>query len=487
VSSTEVETGSQLDSSPPSDRASVARNATWLAAATIGARVCSFALAVILGRRLGVGEYGRYGFASALGTIIVPVADLGITTYVYREVARDRRIGELRAIQLAAAKWRLSLLAAAITAAATILIAPSEHAAAVTVVVVASLLADGVSAFVYGYFQGRERMALQARLTVLAGVARSVGGIACVFAFRSLLPVVVWMLVVSAMQLTFAVRRFDQAVAPARTAEPASAVPISWRSVITMGLLTLFALICVRADSVMIGALKNHRAVGIYTAAYTILGALEIIPWQIAQAIMPVFARTYDSDRSRFHSFWHEGVRVVLLFSLPAAVVTSICARGVLQLFYGSKFSSGSTALAILVWFAPLSVFNAIVAAALYGARRELWPMVASGAGVVVNLALNLWAIPAFGIPGAAAVTVATEVVVLLVQVWFVAGSDIAPWPRLPYVRLTFALLVLGAIALLLRHVSVVLAISAALLGYAAVIVTSGVIGRSELQRLRSW
>lgn len=484
MSSTDVDVATQPQH-PSSDRASVARNATWLSVATVAARVCSFALAIVLGRRLGVAVYGRYGFAQALGAIIVPIADLGISTYIYREVAADRSSGDLRAIRLATSKWQLSLLAAAITAAIAFAISPSFNAAAITVGIVVSLLADGVSAYVYGYFQGRERMALQARLTVLAGFARSLGGIACVYAFGSLLPVVGWMLLVSAAQLIFAMRRFDQAVAPARAGRGTTPADVSWRSVVTMGLLTLFAIACVRADSVMIGVIKNREAVGIYTAAYTILAALEIIPWQIAQAITPVLARTFNSDRSSFDSSWQDGVRVVLLFSLPAALVTSFFASGVLELFYGSKFNSGATALAILVWFAPVSVFNAIVAAVLYAARRELWPTVASGIGVVVNLGVNLWAIPAYGIKGAAAVTVATELVVLFIQLWFIAGAGIAPRLRLPYARIALALLVLAGVAVALRHAPVVLGVSAALVGYVIAAVATGVVDRNELRQLR--
>jgi O-antigen/teichoic acid export membrane protein len=132
-----------------------------------------------------------------------------------------------------------------------------------------------------------------------------------------------------------------------------------------------------------------------------------------------------------------------------------------------------------------LSAFNVVVAAVLYGARREFWPTVAGGAGVLVNLGLNLWAIPAFGIAGAAAVTVATEIAVLLVQVWFMASSGIAPWPRLRSLRLAVALLVLAAIAVALRHTPVILGVSVALLGYAAAIVATGVVDRRELQQLR--
>src|SRR5438876_6449915 len=95
---------------PPAERASIASNASLLSAATIAARICSLGLAIAMGRGLGVNVYGRYGFAAAVGTIIVPLADVGITSYVWREVARDRASGDIRALRLAASRsgcrWR---------------------------------------------------------------------------------------------------------------------------------------------------------------------------------------------------------------------------------------------------------------------------------------------------------------------------------------------------------------------------------------------
>lgn len=468
----------------PTGRASIASNATALTLATIASRVCSLGLAIALGRELGVSEYGRYGFAAALGTIIVPIADLGITSYVGREVARARLTGDTRAVHLGHVKSLLSLAALGLTAAAVL---PSNHsagAAAVIVIVVAAMLADGISSYVYSYFQGREQMGFQARATVAAALARSIGGIAMLLIFGTLLPVLLWILLVSAGQLAVAAWRFEHAVD--RSSASARDAPVKWSSVIAMGLVTLFALVYLRADSVILGVVKNHRAVGLYTAAYTIVGAVQIIPYQIAQAVTPVFARTHAGDRVRFEQAWQDSVRIVLLLSLPMALVTTILAAGLLRIPYGANYTPASAALAVLVWAAPLSAVNSIAASALYGAGRERWPAVFSGIAVVVNLGLNVWAIPHYGIVGAAAVTVATEIAVLAGQTWFVLDERIARLPRLPYARLALALLVLAAVAASVGRVSVIAGALSAVLAYAVVLLASGAVHRGELRALRS-
>jgi O-antigen/teichoic acid export membrane protein len=452
----------------------------------LAARACTFALAIFMGRDLGVTNYGRYGFAVAVGTIVVPLADLGVTPYMSREVAHDRLRGELRAAHLLGVKIRSALGALAIAAAVAALISHQVLAAAVIVVVLASMLADGVSAFVFGYFQGREQMAFEARVTVLAALARGLGGIACVLAFGLLMPVLIWMLLVSVIQLAIAMRRFFAIVDLSSLRRAAVGAAVSWGSVGALGSMTLFALIYLQADSVIVGIVYDKHAVGLYTAAYALTAGLQIVPWQIAVALAPVFARRYANDRDGFRDTWHRGLRLVLIVSLPFSLVTSLLAAEIMELVFGSAFHDGAEALAILVWSSPIWATNMVVAAALRGARRDGWLAATTGFGVVVNLGLNVWAIPRFGIDGAAAVTVGTEAAVLVAQGWLAVSRGVVPLPRLPYLRIALALAALSAVAVAGRGSEVIVIAVTAVCAYGVVLVVSGVVSPSELSSLRS-
>lgn len=460
------------------ERSSITSNAIGLAVANVAARVCVLGLAIALGRGLGVSEYGRYGFAVALATIIVPVADIGITTYVWREVARERSGGDAQAIFLARIKAWLSFAALGLTAGVALLISDPTQAA-IIVIVLASTLADGTSAFVYGYFQGREQMGFEARWTALAALLRSLGGIALVVLFGRLLAVLGWMLAVSFVQIMVALRRFLSSVE--RSPSPGRH-PIAWRSVLAMGALSVSVLIYIRADSVIIGVVDGRRAVGLYTAAYALMGATQIVPFQIAQAVTPALSRTFARDRDAFVEHWNAGLRAVLLIGLPLALIATIFSTGLLRLPYGRSFTGGSEALAILVWASPLGVVNSVVAGALYAARQEGWPATVAIVGVVLNVGLNLWAIPQFGITGAAAITIATESAVLLLQIGYVIRRGIAPLPRLPYARIGIALLALALVAVGSRTLGFVAAGALALTAYALAVLASGAVDRRELR-----
>lgn len=467
--------------------ASATSNAALLGIATIVARLATFALAVVLARKLGVEDYGRYGLAVALALVVLPLADLGLTPYLLREVARDRRRAEAGLRTILLAKLGLSLAVLVITGAIAVAVVKEGALVAVIVVMLVSTLSDGIAQLVFGYFQGRERMGLEAGLTSTTSIARSLGGIVFALAFAELMPVLAWLLAVGVIQVTWAGLRLREAVRePGAATVPTERAPISWQTVIAMGLITIFVMVYLRADTVLVGALKNERAVGFYTAAYTLMLGLQIVPWVVSTALTPVFARAWAAgDKEKFAEAWHGGIRAVLVVSLPLAMVACLLAYPIIERMFGDDYDPAGEALVILVWASPLAALNVMLTGALRGLGRERWITAVSGAGAVLNVGLNLWAIPTFGIDGAAAVTVGTEVIVIGLFAVLARSRQALPFPRLPYLRLGVALGALAAIAILARPLPVEVAVVLALLGFAGVAVVTRVVGARDAAALR--
>ncbi|HEU4657595.1 MAG TPA: flippase [Capillimicrobium sp.] len=467
-------------------RATVGRNALLLTGATIAARLATFALAIAMGRALGAESYGLYGLASAIATVVVPVADLGLTPYVVREVARLGGSSRDLVRRCAAVKALTSLGTLALAGLAVLALRPDGELAAALLLVLAATLADGVAQFVFGFFQGRERMGFEAAATTATSLARSAGGIALVVALGELEPVLVWIAATSLAQMALTALRLRRAL---REAAPAAVSPpprgIAWGSVTAMGLVTIFAMVYLRADSILIGAISGEEEVGWYTAAYTLMAALQIVPWMLAVALAPVFARTHAGDRAAFARAWERGVRAVALLALPLALVTSLLATPIVERLYGAGFGAGGSALAILAWSTPVWALNMVVSGALRGAHRERWLTVVTGGGALLNVALNVWAIDAFGIDGAAAVTVATEGAVLVALAALALRAGIVAPPRLPLARIAVALAVAAAVAVAGRDLEVLVVAPAAALAYAAALAAMRVLGADELAAIR--
>lgn len=460
-----------------------ARNAIALTAATLVARLSAFVLGIALARGVGTTSYGEYGFAAALAIVLTPIADLGLTPYLTREVARDRSVAEgaLRTIFLTKALTTLVVLLAVFGVAAAT--TDSKTTIAVVGLIVVAGMADGTSLLVYGYFGGRERMGLEAAATAAQGCALALGAVPIILLTHSVVAVAAWVLAVSLAKLAVSLERLRRGLS--RAAHHAREA-VAWRTVLAFGLTAVSVMVYLRADSVMVGWLLSKRHVGWYAAAYTLLLGLQIAPYMVARALIPVFARTHAAgERAAYESAWHLGVRAVLLIALPLSLAMTLLAGPVIRLFFGGPFHPAAAVLAILVWSSPLAALNTIAFGALRGAGEDRWLTSVSTAGAVMNVGLNLWAIPTFGIDGAAGVTVATETAVLATLTGLAIARGLLPWPRLPYVRLLLALAALAGAVIACDGLPVAVPAAAGLLAFALTAVATRILGPDDLEGLR--
>ena len=93
----------------------------------------------------------------------------------------------------------------------------------------------------------------------------------------------------------------------------------------------------------------------------------------------------------------------------------TLLAPTIIAIIGGQAFLPGAAlALAILIWYLPLSYANGVTQYVLIALRRQQSITVAFAIGALFNLGMNLALIPLYGYLAAATVTVATEAVLLL-------------------------------------------------------------------------
>ena len=89
-----------------------------------------------------------------------------------------------------------------------------------------------------------------------------------------------------------------------------------------------------------------------------------------------------------------------------------------------AAFEAAGPLLRVLVWTLPILCFNSVLSAALMATGAERYLALAMLVVAILNVGLNLWAIPSYGPAGAAATTVASEIVLAVLCLWFVTRTD---------------------------------------------------------------
>jgi O-antigen/teichoic acid export membrane protein len=172
-----------------------------------------------------------------------------------------------------------------------------------------------------------------------------------------------------------------------------------------------------RTDAVMIERLlaDGAEAAGHYAAGYRLLDALNTVGWLLAGVLLPMYARLHARGEG-VGELLRFSVRLLLTVGLIAGIGLAAYAEEIVCLLY--DFAEPRTAR--ILFFLSLTfiaqclnyAYGALLSATGYIGRANYLFV----AGILLNVAGNLWVLPRYGAPGAAAVTLATQTFVAVGQ-----------------------------------------------------------------------
>lgn len=159
-------------------------------------------------------------------------------------------------------------------------------------------------------------------------------------------------------------------------------------------------------DVFVIGVVLGSHDVGLYGAAYKPILFLSAVVGLYAVSFLSAYSAPGEwHERS---SLFRRGVLVAVGMTVPMALAITLAGAPALRLAYGDSYAAAGPALAILAWTIPVMAVGVPYAQVLIAAERQrllLRNNVLAAAFVMVG---DLVAVPAFGIEGAASVTVAS-------------------------------------------------------------------------------
>ncbi|WP_319420611.1 flippase [Pleurocapsa sp. FMAR1] len=172
-----------------------------------------------------------------------------------------------------------------------------------------------------------------------------------------------------------------------------------------------------RCDMLMLGAIKGTEAVGLYGPVTRGVELLAYILTAANNILSPNIASLYSENKlEQLQQLVTRSSRLMLLMSLPIAAILIFGGNWYLSLF-GSEFVQARSALTILCIGQLFNVATGSVGVLLTMTGNENYNLIGSVINVLLNIVLNLWWIPNWGIYGAAAATASSTIVVNIVLV----------------------------------------------------------------------
>jgi O-antigen/teichoic acid export membrane protein len=244
-------------------------------------------------------------------------------------------------------------------------------------------------------------------------------------------------------------------------------------------------------DRFLLGSLAGTEMLGIYAVAYSLVERpTTLICLSITTAtfslVMQVLER-HGKEAARIQA-GRNGI-ALLAIALPACAGLALTADYVSAVLVGPAFRGGVAALIPIMCFAALirGVRAHFVDHAFHLSGKPLTMLWGYVPATVLNILLNLWAVPHYGMFGAAWTSVICQIVVFSAS-WYLGNRQFPVWlPPAQVVRSLLAIVPMAAALILVRFPLDWLGLIAALLMGGTVYVASAIALDVGEIRSRGW
>jgi O-antigen/teichoic acid export membrane protein len=383
-----------------------------LAAGETVARVLGLLAVLVMARRLGPGAFGVVVLGTTLVNWFRLVVDSGTEVLGVRDTSREpERFRELTA-PILGLRILLSLGAAALFAAAALIVTESSYDRKVLLLFALILPVIGFNLrWMILAVRGARAVAIgniASQLLLAAGVVLLLRNRHDAHLVPMLLAgseLVYGLVVMAAVWRRFGGLRPRMDI-KAWGAIMRSGLPLAGNNLARTAMYSF--------DILLIGVLLTRRDVGLYGAAYKPILFCSTLVGLFAVSFLSAYsAPASDLDRAQLV---RRTVRTAAAVTVPAAIALGAGSALLVSLIYGPDYAGAAVPLVILVWTVPLIALSCPYSNLLIASDRQGVLMRHNVAGAITNMLGNAAAIPLAGITGAACVTVASFLLVLILN-----------------------------------------------------------------------
>lgn len=160
-----------------------------------------------------------------------------------------------------------------------------------------------------------------------------------------------------------------------------------------------------RIDMVMLGAMAPPSELGIYAAAVRLCEAWYFIPITIIHATTASLLRAKAHGQALYQRRLRQLLQGLVLFVYAVSVGATLVADPLIRLLFRDAFAGAAPVLSLYIWATLFIVLSTGSSAYLVNEGLRWLLPIRAAAGAVLNIALNLLLIPAYGAIGAAIAT----------------------------------------------------------------------------------
>ena len=383
------------------------KNTSWLFGEKILRMIVGLFVGIWVARYLGPEQFGLFSYAQAFVGLFTAIATLGLDGIVVRELVkdenrRDELVGTAFWLKVMGAFGVLAILAIAIN------FSSNDQYTNILVFIIASATIFQSFNVIDFYFQSKVLSKYIVYANIISLFISSIVKIALILNEASLIAFA-WMVLFDSFVLAcgfiyFYIKNNSTFKIKNLTFSKATAVALlkdSWPLILSGIVISIY----MKIDQVMIKEMLDSEAVGQYAAAVRLSEAWYFIPAVIANSLFPAIINAKKQSEELYYARLQKLYNMLVWMAIAIALPMTFLSAWIISLLYGSQYDEAGSVLMLHIWtgvFISLSVVSGKWYISENLAHLALYRNIS---GAIVNVGLNLWLIPLYGIQGAAIAT----------------------------------------------------------------------------------
>jgi O-antigen/teichoic acid export membrane protein len=195
------------------------------------------------------------------------------------------------------------------------------------------------------------------------------------------------------------------------------------RQGISYSLLRWITMVYNRADMILLESFLGAGAVGLYGAAYRLMEVFKLVPNMAERILLPIMSRTIGAA-GELRGVLERSLKALAAVAIPLALGAWALREQGMRTVFGPAYLEGASAWAVLMTALIVICLSRPFLTLLRAQGRMREACALAAGAVVINILLNLWLIPSWGILAPAFATGAAELL-FLVSLWWVCRGAI--------------------------------------------------------------
>ena len=402
------------------ERGKLKKNTYFVAVGQIAHKVLAFALIPFSARILGEDGFGKFSLASSIMFFIFLFNDLGINTYITREIAKYKDSAEKFFFHSLIIKTGLILIDFALLLG-FLKLANYEPDTNFAILIFAGYgITTSIMQLSIGIFEAHERMEFESIVLVLEKVIITSVGIWVLLQGYGLLVFCGAFLAGGVISTLSSMLILKKAFKFSRSNYKPEFAGIKSLVVNSMpfGIAVFISTIYNNIGILILSLIKTPSEVSWFSTSFKFIAITNLIPMVLVAATYPAFSREITKSKERVAELFTKCIRYLSFVVFPLIVGTIILAENIILLIYGEQYLNSIISLEILAWAAGLVIYNIFFTGILKAANLQNMIIKIQVIGLAINLVLNFTLIHFYSYIGAAISTVCTEAFIFLGFIW---------------------------------------------------------------------